>query len=589
MLSKLNIVLFIIGLNQIMLAQDLSFKTSVSKDRLGVNERLRITFTINKQGGDNFTPPDFKNFRVLAGPMQGTSFSDFNGKKTFEQSYTYTIEPKKQGVFTIPSASITYEGNVIKTNTVKITVTKAVEIPKDPNDPNYIASQNIHLVAELSNTNPYVGESISVVYKLYVDVTKVRVNHTREIEPPTFSGFWNQEIEVKQWDAQEGTFQGKPHKYAVMKKVVLIPQKAGKLTINPMELELSVGIPIGRRDLRGFMINNTINYNISTGQRTIDVKPLPEKNKPIDFTGAVGDFDFKVTANKTELAANESAQIKVEVSGKGNLKLITLPEIVTPEGLEKFNPEHKEQINTYLSGFRGSVYDEYTVVPQYRGKYKIPPLSFTYFSLKNNSYKTITTNPIVINAPFAKPQRGIDNTNVVAKQDVIDNAKDIRYIATTANLTLPDNRTDFFKSTVFYTLLALPVLAIPLGMFIGFKKRQRDEDVVGNKRRKADRMAKKYLFEAKKQLGNKEAFYEALEKALHNYLKAKLNVTTTDISKERIRELLTARKVKSETTDAFLEVFKHCEYARYTPTTQVEMQAEYERAKAVIVKMDKEL
>lgn len=589
MLSKLNIVLFLIGLSQTVFAQDVSFKASVSKDRLGVNERLRITFTINKQGADNFTPPDFKNFRVLAGPMQGTSFSDVNGVKSFEQSYTYTIEPLRQGTFTIPSASITYNGNTLKTNTVKVTVTEAVEIPKDPNDPHYIASQNVHLVAEVSNANPYVGESVSVVYKLYVDVTKVRVNHTRELESPTFNGFWNQDIEVKQWDAQDGTFQGKPHKYAVMKKVVLIPQKAGKLAIGPMELELSVGIPIGRRDLRGFMINNTINYKVSTGSRTVNVKPLPETNKPIDFTGAVGDFDFSVTANKTELAANESAQVRVEVSGKGNLKLIKLPEIVTPEGLEKFSPEHKEKIQTHLSGFRGSVYDEYTVVPQHRGKYKIPPLSFTYFSLKNNSYKTITSEPIVINAPFAKPQLGMDHTDAVAKQDVIANAKDIRYIATTADLTLPDNSPDFFRSTVFYGLLALPVLAIPLGMFIGFKKRQRDEDVSGNKRRKADRLARKYLSEARKQLQNQEAFYEALEKALHNYLKAKLNVETTDISKERISEILAARNVKPETTNAFLEVFKHCEYARYTPTTQVEMQAEYNRAKAVIVKMDKEL
>lgn len=589
MLDKLNILLFLIGLSQFGLAQEVSFKAAVSKDRLGVNERLRITFTINKQGADDFTPPGFKNFRVLAGPMQGTSFSNFNGKKTFEQSYTYTLEPIRKGTFTIPSASITYNGNIIKTNTVKVTVTEAVEIPKDPNDPKYIASQNVHLVAEVSNANPFVGESISVVYKLYVDVTKVRVNHTREIGTPTFNGFWNQEIEVKQWDAQDGTFQGKPHKYAVMKKVVLIPQKSGKLTINPMELELSVGIPIGRRDLRGFMINNTINYNVSTGARTINVKPLPDENKPIDFNGAVGDFDFSVTANKTELKANESAQIKVALSGKGNLKLIKLPEIATPDGLEKFSPEHKEKIQTHLSGFRGAVYDEYTVVPQHRGKYKIPPVSFTYFSLKNHSYKTITTEPIVINAPFAKPQRGMDNTDAITKQDVITNAKDIRYIATKTDLELPDNRADFFKSTVFYGLLALPLLAIPLGMFIGYKKRQRDEDVSGNKRRKADRLARKYLSEARKQLQNQEAFYEALEKALHNYLKAKLNVETTDISKERISEMLAARNVKPETVTAFLDVFKQCEYARYTPTTQVEMQEEYSRAKAVIVKMDKEI
>ena len=63
---------------------------------------------------------------------------------------------------------------------------------------------------------------------------------------------------------------------------------------------------------------------------------------------------------------------------------------------------------------------------------------------------------------------------------------------------------------------------LPIGIFIGKKKRERDLDVVGNKRRKADRLARKYLSEAKKQLGRKEEFYIALEKALHNYLKAKI-------------------------------------------------------------------
>ncbi|MEZ4840392.1 MAG: BatD family protein [Flavobacteriaceae bacterium] len=227
-MKKIFYILFFLGFVSQLTAQELSFKAAVSKDRLGVNERLRITFTINKQGGDDFTPPDFRDFKVLAGPMQSTSWSVLNGKQSFEMSYSYTLQPNRKGVITIPSASITYDGQTIKSNTVKVTVTDAVEIPKDPNDPRYVASQNIHLIAEISNSNPYVGEAISVVYKIYVDVTKVSVRNTREIESPTFSGFWNQNIEVSQWEAKEGEFQGKPHRYAIIKKTVLIPQNPAR-------------------------------------------------------------------------------------------------------------------------------------------------------------------------------------------------------------------------------------------------------------------------------------------------------------------------------------------------------------------------
>jgi hypothetical protein len=584
-----NVVVILLIISQQLLAQEVSFKTTVSKNRLGVNERLRITFSINKQGADDFTPPDFKNFKVLAGPMQSSNFSNFNGKMSFEQSYIYTIQPKRKGVFTIPSASIKYDGKVLKTNTVKITVTNAVAIPKDPNNPKFIASQNIHLVAEISNTNPYVGESISVVYKIYVDVTKVSVRNTREVESPSFNGFWNQNIEVNRWEPKEGSFQGKPHRYAIIKKTVLIPQKAGKLSIDPMEIEITAGVPIGRRDLFGNMISNNTTLTLSTGKRIVEVKPLPLANKPVDFSGAVGDFNFKVTPNKTTLKANESAQIKVEVSGKGNLKLVSLPDIETPNGLEKYAPEHKENITTTLGGLVGNIYDQYTVVPQFRGKFKIPPVSFSYFSLKDKTYKTVTSEAIIINVPQGKTPTEVDIATSVFKRDVISNAKDIRYISTKASLQPIEEKEDFLGSTLFYTLLVLPLLSIPLGIFIGMKKRERDSDIIGNKRRKADKLAKKYLSAAKKQLKNKEQFYIALEKALHNYLKAKLQVETTDISKEKISELLQKRKVDTDTIDDFIKVLSDCDYARYTPTTNVMMRQEYDKARTIIAKIDKQL
>ncbi|MCF6224016.1 MAG: BatD family protein [Flavobacteriaceae bacterium] len=567
-----------------------TFKTTVSKTTLGLNERLRIEFSIDRQGADDFTPPNFNNFKVLAGPSQSSSFSSIQGKTAYKLTYTYIIQPSVKGTFTIPSASITYKGQIIKTNTVRIVVTEAIEIPKDPNDPRYLASQNIHLVAEVSNTSPYVGESISVVYKLFVNINKVNVQNTREVTSPSFSGFWNQGIDVKKWVARNGTYGGSPHRYVIVKKTVLIPHKAGKLVIDPMEMEITAGVPIGRRDFFGNMLMNDVSFTTTSGKKTIRVKALPLNNKPFNFTGAVGDFNFTVTPTKTQLSANESSQIKVEIEGKGNLKLVKLPGIETPKGLEIYEPEHKEKIVTTLGGLKGKIYDQYAIVPQFRGKFKIPGVSFAYFNPKDEKYHIISTEPIILHALSGRsnPDEAEDSftTN---KKNVVGNESDIRYIHSKTSLISKASGEDFYGSDLYYLLLILPLLSIPLGIFIGKKKKQRDGDIIGNKRRKADRLARKFLSQAKKQLGKKEAFYVALEKALHNYLKAKLLVETSDISKERIAEILQNKKVDEATINAFKTVLDNCDYARYTPSTDVMMQQEYDKAKEVITKIDKQL
>lgn len=565
-----------------------TFKTSVSKTELGLNERLRIEFSINKQGADDFTPPYFNSFKVLSGPSQFSSFSAVNGKTSYKLTYTYIIQPIVKGTFTIPSASITYKGETIKSNTVRIKVTDAIDIPEDPNDPRYVASENIHLVAEVSKTNPFVGESISVVYKLFVNTGKVNVKNTREVSAPSFGGFWNQSINVEKWVARNGSYGGKPHRYVIVKKTVLIPHKAGKLIIEPLEMEISAGIPIGRRDFFGNMLMNDVSFTLTSGKRTISVKELPTEGRPFNFTGAVGDLDFSVKSSKKDLNANESAQIRVEISGEGNLKLIKLPGIETPKGLEVYEPEHKEEIKTTLRGLKGKIYDQYAIVPQYRGKFKIPVVSFSYFNPKEKKYYTVNTQPIILNALQGKLP--VDDDGITStKMRVVGNENDIRYIHLKTGLSSMEETEDFFGSNLFYFLLLFPLFSIPIGIYIGKKKKERDSDIIGNKRRKADRLARKYLSQAKKQLGKKEAFYIALEKALHNYLKAKLHVETSDISKERIGEILHGKNVDDQTINEFKMVLDNCDYARYTPSTDVMMKQEYEKAKEVISKIDKQL
>lgn len=568
-------------------AQEPKLSVTVSKNKLGLNQRLRVEFSINKQGADNFTPPDFKNFTVIQGPSQSVSQSWINGKVSFSQSYSYIIKPKRKGELIIESASISLEGTRIDSKMMKIVVLDPVDIPDDPNDPNYIAEQNIHLVAEVSKSRPYVGEGIYVEYRLYVS-ENVSVYDTSVTEAPQYNGFWNQEIKVGSYPVKMGKYNGEQYRYIVLQKALLIPTKTGNLTIDPMKMDIVIGVPTGRADFFGNVMTKNIKKEFSSAKKVVVPKSLPLEGKPDGFTGAVGDFNFDVSLSKNALKANESSQIKVVVSGKGNLKLFELPTVETPSELEKYQPERKESVRVSTNGLAGSISDIYTVVPQFKGKYKIPDVSFSYFNPETKKYNIISTEDLYVDVLEGKEISTIKTGPKVEKQAVTLKGKSFRFIQTKSEF-LTEESEDFYNSNLFYILLFIPLLAIPVGVLIAKANNKRNSDVIGRKQRKAEKLAKKYLSEAKKHLGNKEAFYEALERALHNYLKAKLKVETSDISKERISEILVKKKVEDSTIKQFIEVLEASDFARYTPVTNTEMKAEFEKAKEVIVQLDKQL
>ncbi|WP_425076240.1 BatD family protein [Psychroserpens sp. S379A] len=583
-------ILVLVLMTSIASAQ-ITFEAKVSKKKLGINERLRIDFEMNKDG-DNFTPPNFNGFTVVGGPNTSVSQSWLNGKRSYKKTYSYFLAPKKRGQLKITQATIEIDGEVYKTQVIAVNVTAAVKRPNDPDNAENVASENIHLVAEVSNANPYLNEAITVVYKLYVSQS-TGVSNWREIDNPRYNDFWSQNIDIKGLKIQNGSYKGdENYRYVILRKTVLYPQKTGKLEIEPLSLDVTVEVPTNRRDIFGGRLMTQVNKRVSAGSRTINVKSLPQEGKPEGFSGAVGDFKFNVITSKSELNASESLQARVEVTGKGNLKLFELPKLKLPNSLEVYEPEHNENIKTNLSGMTGAISDSYTIVPQYKGKYPIPSISFSYFDPKAETYKTVSSGEIVINV-LEGPLNTTNSDNNIAstnngKQSVVLSGDQFAFVKTDANLE-PIDSSHFFKSTAFWTSLLVPFLAIPLALVYRKKKEARNADVFGNKIRKADRLAKRYLSEAKKSLGQKEAFYIALEKALHNYLKAKLHIETSEFSKEKIQTLLGERSVNADAIQEFVSILEHCELARYTPITNVEMKQDYEKAASTITIIDKEL
>lgn len=571
-------------------AQDsdaVTFEMNLSKDKLGINERLRVDFSMNRDG-DNFNPPDFTGFRVLMGPSQSISNSWINRVRSYSKTYSYTLAPRSQGRFNIKQATIIIDGKTYKSTPKEVEVTGAVDKPSDQMTADDIADESLHLVAEVSKTDPYLNEGLSVIYKMYISPS-ISISNYQPLDNPKYNNFWSQDIPVSRPDVKNGTYKGKPYRYVILKRVVLYPQKSGKLDIEPLSLEVTVEVPTNKRDFFGGRMYSQTTKTVSAGNRTINVKPLPEKGKPVNFKGAVGTFDFSVTTSKTALNASESLQAQVQVSGKGNLKLFQLPEPDLPGSLEVYEPEFEESVRTTLSGTQGTVSNNYTIVPSFKGKYPIPAISFSYFDPNTESYKTLASDEILINVKEGPTEANVTSTlpNSSGKQSVVTGDQ-FNFIKLKPHLTAIGTNY-FFGSTRFYLWLLLPLLFIPLAIIFRKKREAIADDVIGNRLRRANRLARKYLSKARKELGNKEPFYIALEKGLYNYLKAKLKIETSEFSKDRIASVLDEKQVGQSTKEGFVALLKNCEMARYSPFSEVQMQQDYDRASEVISQLDKQL
>ena len=581
-------ILFILMSIGVVQAQ-VSFVVKASKKTLGINERLRIDFEMNEDG-DNFIPPSFKGFNVVGGPNQSISNSWINGKRSYSKTYSYFLAPKSQGTFTVNQATIEIDSQIYKTTPIKIIITEAVSKPKDGNSADYVASENVHLIAEVSKSNPFLNEAITIVYKLYVSNDVSITRSWQELDTPKFQDFWSQYIEEKgEQQIYETTYEGKPYRYVILRKAVLYPQKTGELTIEPLTLDVPIDIQGDTRDIFGRRRMTRVNRTISAGKRIINVKPLPIEGRPDDFSGAVGNFNFRVSVNKTILDANEALELKIRTKGIGNLKLFNLPSLTLPSSLEVYEPVRDNKVAINIKGMNGFISDTYTIIPQYKGSYPIRPITFSYFDVTSSKYKTIISDEIVVkvqNGPV--PNQLTEVNKNLSTENILSLVNDqFKYIKTSTKF-ISINYPVFFKTFKFWCLLSIPFIFIPIIILIGNTRRKRLNDIDGRRYRIATRLAKKYLSEAKNNLGKQEFFYDSLERALHNYLKAKLAIVTSEFSKEKIIELLTDRKVEKNIVSDFEGLLKSCEFARYTPTSDVAIQKDYNKAVKVISSIDKQ-
>ncbi len=593
MLKQVSLIFSLLIIS--MASAQVSFIAKTSRDKVGINERIKVEFEVN-QDGDNFVAPDFTNFKRFGGPMQSMKQQWINGESSFLKKYTYYLQPTKRGTLTIGQAEIEVEGKVYKTSPIKIEVTAAVDNPDDGNGNRVDLSNAIHLVAEVSNFKPYINEGISVTYKLYVDQT-TNVRGWQNLDEPKFTNFWSQNLKVDQNQVKQGSYGGTNYRYVELRKTVLYPQKSGKLTIEPLSLSVSVEVPSDRRDFFGRRLYDVVERTISAKSRTINVQDLPTADKPVDFSGAVGQFKLETDLSKSELLATESLNFKVKVSGTGNLKLFNLPKPKLPSSVDVYDPEHIEKVSASLSGLRGQIIDDYTVVPNLPGNLQINPVQFSYFDPQSETYKTLSSQPKQLNVKpnpnasvTANTSSGTSTSNTTANavsKNTISAVNNFNFIALETNLK-PIHSTQFYNSTWFWLLIIVSFLGLPL---IIWSKRvlQSSNSGANHQTKRANKLAKKFLSDAKKSIGSVEVFYTNLELALHKFLKAKLKIETTDLSKDVLRAQLAQQKVSTQSIDALFGLIEKCELARYASTAHEDMQNDYAEAARLISSIDKQI
>ena len=391
---------------------------------------------------------------------------------------------------------------------------------------------------------------------------------------------------MQEYEIGDCSYQGRNYRCIVVKKVVLYPQKTGTITLEPLTMDAVLSVPTNQRDFFGRMMYEQVSRRVTSGNKTINVKDLPEEGKPDNFSGAVGDFSFAVTPNKQTLKGNESMQLKVEVLGSGNLKLFDLPKPTFPSSLEVYAPEQNDDISTTLAGMKGRIEQTYTIVPQYKGKYPISGMVFSYFNPNTHKYETIKTDELWIDVT-----EGAANEDTPTDVANDNNLPSSHFRAQQPNTGLVAmHQPAFFGSVRYYLYLLLPLLLIPIALIAWRIRQRRAGDIEGAKVRTANRLAKKYLSEAKRKLADKDHFYEALERALHNYLKAKLKIETAEMSKEKINELLLARHAAPETVERFIQLLANCEMARYSQHhTDASVESDFGNAVQVITELDKQV
>lgn len=601
-------------------AQEASIKVS-AKNQVVVGEQFRVVFEINADG-KRFSAPSFEGFSVVGGPFNSTSSSVqiVNGSmtRTVSNSYTYVLRAEKEGTFTIGSATCNVDRETISSEPYQITVlpgdaggttdsatgssgNQQTGSQQNTNDPQ-VSGKDLFLKAIPSKKAVYVGEPITLVYKLY---TRVPVSQLSMSKVPSYGGFWTKEANDNgSYKQSTEMVNGVEYTTAEIKKVVLIPQKAGQLSVEPMGIECVAQIQTQRKgrqsnDPFDIFFNDpffsrgytNVQKNVESPTVIVNAKQLPADGKPMSFSGAVGNYNFSATIDRNELTTNEAITMTLTVSGSGNIELLNLPSPVFPPDFEVYDPKIVTSADISSQGLTGTKKAEYLIIPRRAGNFTIPPVEFSYFNPAKGSYVTLTSPEMNINVTKgAGGEAGEGGVYASTQEGIKYLGSDIRHIMT-GKSKLKQVNTCFFGSITYFLILTAMLLLFVVALVLVSKNRRFRQDTMLVRNKQATKVAKGRLKNAYTHLKNNDQnlFYEEMSQALWGYISDKLGIERSVLSMETVKEAMVNKGMDEQLANEFVDTLNTCEFARFAPGDATsKMQGLYEKGLEVIMKVEKQ-
>jgi hypothetical protein len=606
------LIFMVLMIPEITSGQSATLKAS-AKTNVEVGEQFRVVYEVNAEGS-NFTGPDFRGFSLITGPMVSTSSSIqiVNGRmdRTFTQTYTYILSAGQEGEFIIEPANVIVDGKKITSNKLSIKVGPAssqqggggqARQPSTQDQSGGLSAKDLYLRAIPDKRTAVVGEQIIITYRIY---TRVPVSSLSVTKLSSFPGFWTKNLLDNNASLQQTTqiIDGQEYVLADVRKVALFPQKTGKLTIEPMELECIAQIRTQQNQQRtrdpfeSFFNDPFFNRNIQNVPKTliseaitIDVEPVPVARRPQQFNGAVGQFGFQSAIDRNEIKANEAINISFTITGSGNLELIDLPRPIFPADFEVYDPKIVSDIKTSSNGISGSRKAEYLVIPRFQGNYRIEPIEFVYYDPRKKEFVTLRSQTFDIMVEKGSADSGGDVVFSIAQEGIRYLGSDIRHIKLKGKKLKPAG-SYFFASTLYF-LLVLGSLTIFIGALIWTRKQehlQQNQSLLRN--RKATKVARKRLVNAEKHLKKKEQneFYAEISQALWGYISDKFMIPRSELSFETVEIALKEKSAAGELVEQFILTLNNCEYARFAPgDVNKKMDDLYQQGIEVITKAER--
>jgi hypothetical protein len=586
-------------------AQDVTFSASVDRTSVGADEQFALEFVLSGAGmggGKNLKLPDLGKFMIISGPSQSSNVQIVNGSVSSSVTYSYVLQPREVGKFTIGAASIETGGKQYSSRPMEITVVKGAAKPKQPAaggaDADAQVGDNLFLRAVVDRSRVYVGEQIIVTFKVY---TRVSITNYSINKLPAMTGFWGEELAVPQQVNLSGeVINGKQYKVGVLKKMALFPTQAGTLEVNPLEIACQVQVQNRKRSNDWFneFFNDPVFSNLATSNvgvksppLKITVIPLPKNGVPHSFKGAVGKFSLNATLSSRTVRTNEPISLRATIGGSGNIKILEAPNVEIPNDFEKYDPKVNETIDRSTNVVNGSKTFEWLLVPRYPGQKRIPPMEFSYFEPSKAKYITLrsTALDLTVEKGSAEAPQIVAG---ISKEDVKLLSQDIRFIKTTGG-SFHKKGGEPVPTAALVLMTLLPLLAF-VGLAAYRQKTMKElSDIASFRSRKAMKITTKRLKEAKVLLksNNAEAFYAETSRALWAYVSDKLAIDRSELSIDGVMQQLAAKSISTELIARLKECLEACEFARFAPSSaaQEEKSKMYSMASDVIIATEREL